>query len=182
MGREMRMVPPDWQHPKDSSGHFIPLLKKSYEEALARYKEEKAKFSEGIVETYEDGRFVWAPIKPEYKDVTFEEYTGWKSEPDPDRYMPVFPPGTATYFQMYETCSEGTPISPAFSSIEELARWLADTGASAFASLTASYEGWLATCKRGYTAGDFFLVGGSALTGVEMNRLSKGGSGDAESK
>ena len=37
-----------------------------------------------------------------------------------------------THYQMYETCTEGTPISPVMETPENLARWLADNGASAF--------------------------------------------------
>jgi len=44
---------------------------------------------------------------------------------------------------MYETCTEGTPISPVMDSLETLARWLADNGASAFGEMTATYEQWL---------------------------------------
>jgi len=53
---------------------------------------------------------------------------------------------------MYETCTEGTPISPAFATPEELARWLADNEASAFGGMTASYEGWLRTIKSKHGA------------------------------
>lgn len=41
---------------------------------------------------------------------------------------------------IYETCSEGSPISPAFETPEELARWLTD---NSFGSMTATYEQWL---------------------------------------
>jgi len=46
-------------------------------------------------------------------------------------------------YQMWETTSEGSPISPVFDSPEKLATWLADTGASAFGSDTAGYDEWL---------------------------------------
>jgi hypothetical protein len=48
-------------------------------------------------------------------------------------------------WQMWETTSEGSPMSPVFKTPEELARWLADTGASAFAGMTATYDEWLGT-------------------------------------
>jgi hypothetical protein len=44
---------------------------------------------------------------------------------------------------MWETTSEGSPISPVFATPQELARWLADTKASAFGDITESYETWL---------------------------------------
>ena len=58
----------------------------------------------------------------------------------PDIAMPV---GEA--WQMWETSSaEGSPMSPVFGTPEELAQWLEDTDASAFADETATYEQWLA--------------------------------------
>lgn len=52
-------------------------------------------------------------------------------------------------WQMWETTSDGSPISPVFETPESLARWLADTGASVFGDLTATYEEWLATIAHG---------------------------------
>lgn len=31
MGREIRRVPMDWEHPKDERGYFIPLFDRDYE-------------------------------------------------------------------------------------------------------------------------------------------------------
>lgn len=57
--------------------------------------------------------------------------------------MPDF--GTdATHLALYEACSEGTPVSPAFETREELADWLADNGVSAFADKTLTAAEWLA--------------------------------------
>jgi hypothetical protein len=50
-------------------------------------------------------------------------------------------------WQMWETTSEGSPVSPVFAAPEELARWLADTEASTFGSMTADYETWLKMIK-----------------------------------
>ena len=52
-------------------------------------------------------------------------------------------------WQMWETTSEGSPMSPVFSTAEELARWLADSNASAMGDQGATYEQWLATCRIG---------------------------------
>jgi hypothetical protein len=53
-------------------------------------------------------------------------------------------------FQMWETVSEGSPISPVFATPEELARWLADNGASSFGRDTATYEQWLKMISAGW--------------------------------
>jgi len=52
-------------------------------------------------------------------------------------------------WQMWEEVSEGSPISPVCQSPEELARWLADNGASAGGNSTATYEQWLAMIAQG---------------------------------
>lgn len=55
----------------------------------------------------------------------------------------TYDPPKGEGWQMWEDTSEGSPISPVFATPEELARWLADTGASAMGSMTATYEEWL---------------------------------------
>jgi hypothetical protein len=67
--------------------------------------------------------------------------------------MPEWTMEGAVMLVMYEDTSEGTPISPAFETPEELAYWLANNGASAFGAMTASYEEWLITIKKGYAVG-----------------------------
>jgi len=64
-------------------------------------------------------------------------------EPLCDNYMPDWPEEERTHYIMYEDVSEGTPISPAFETPEQLARWLADNKASSFGNSTATYEQWL---------------------------------------
>jgi hypothetical protein len=53
------------------------------------------------------------------------------------------PPPEGKGWQMWQTTGEGSPMSPVFAMPEELARWLADTGASAFGSETATFDQWL---------------------------------------
>ena len=64
----------------------------------------------------------------------------------------------ATMWQMYETTSEGTPISPPCESPRALARWLVEHGATTFASKTASESDWLA-----------MIEGSGATVGFVMN-------------
>jgi hypothetical protein len=51
-------------------------------------------------------------------------------------------------WQMWEDCTEGSPISPVFKTSRELARWLAKTGASAMGTQTATEEEWKAMIKQ----------------------------------
>jgi hypothetical protein len=58
----------------------------------------------------------------------------------------------STHLQMYETVSDGTPISPVFASPHELATYLATTDdprASAFAHRRGSYDEWLRLIQTG---------------------------------
>lgn len=122
MGHEVRRVPEDWQHPKYDSGRYEPLYE-DYETDYKGFMEKLGK--EGLQEALE-----WFGVAP-----------------NKDRYMPVWSEEEKTHYMMYETVSEGTPISPAFETPEELARWLADNGASAGPFSTANYEQWLRVCK-----------------------------------
>lgn len=72
---------------------------------------------------------------------TVEKYDGQRAEAD--AWEPTDPP-TGDGWQMWETTSEGSPMSPVFATAEELASWLADTGASMFGPDGASREQWLA--------------------------------------
>ena len=64
---------------------------------------------------------------------------GCYGEPTRERWDP--PAGDG--WQMWENTSEGSPISPAFADPRDLAKWLADTGASTFGHMTADAETWL---------------------------------------
>ena len=96
----------------------------------------------------ENGQYV--PLLENYKDHVKENLSeGLSTFPDHRDYMPDFTGFDCDMFVMYETCSEGTPISPPLPSEEALARWLAENEASAFAFETATYEQWLAMIKAG---------------------------------
>jgi len=51
-------------------------------------------------------------------------------------------PPTGEGYQLWETCSEGSPVSPVFANAEELADWCAEN-ATIFASEKTSRENWL---------------------------------------
>jgi len=82
-----------------------------------------------------------------------------------EAWEPTEPP-VGDGYQMWETTSEGSPISPVFATPEELARWLVDNEASAFGSQTGSYEGWLRVCGGGF-APSAVMCGGMLASGVD---------------
>jgi hypothetical protein len=169
MSREVRMVPPDWQHPTEWGKDWrtgqpklrhVALLDGDYDEAASEWDREAAQWEAGYVRDYFNRGY---KAKDETHEGSYAEWAG--DRPNPGHYMPKFAPETATHLMMYETTSEGTPISPAFATPEELARWLADNNASAFGSDGATYEQWLRVCRGGFAP---TAVGTSAglLSGV----------------
>jgi hypothetical protein len=168
MGRQIRMVPKGWNHPTDTKGNHIPLMKGPYSEAAAEWDEEFEHWKKGEVldySTWPERRTFKPREKSEAECGSFEEWHG--KRPLKDEYMPEWPEGKATMLVMYEDTSEGTPISPAFETPEALARWLADNNASAFGGMTATYEQWLATCRAGWSVG-MVMEGRRMMSGVEF--------------
>ena len=140
MIREMRMVSEDWKHPKNDKGKYEPLQSVENWLSSGRYYQE---YPENYV--------------GERQDIDFFNLKD---------YMPLTPLEERPLLMMYETCTDGTPISPAFKTPEELAHWLADNGASSFGSMTATYEQWLSTCKAGW-APSAVIKNGVLKSGVE---------------
>jgi hypothetical protein len=156
MGRELRRVPADWSHPRGEDGRYRPLIGGDYEAAHAEWAEHMQHWLHGEVTDWDGG---WLPRSDGDGD-TFAEC--WGDEPAPGEYMPNWPEAQRTHCQMYETCSNGTPISPVMASVKNLARWLADHGASAFGGMTATYEEWLQMCRVGWSFGA--MVGPDGVT------------------
>lgn len=165
MGREVRRVPADWQHPKDKDGRYIPLHGRSYAKDAADWDEEYEQWQKGFRRSFADGE-KWKPKEGDEIGMAFSEWTGHR--PSPTEYMPDWPEEQRTHLMMYEDTSEGTPISPAFKTPEELARWLADHKASAFGNSTATYEQWLATIGDGYAIGMVYDNAKGLRSGVEF--------------
>lgn len=165
MGREVRRVPENWQHPKKDNGRYVPLLGRSFAAELADWDEQKAKWDEGLRRDYSVSLndVAWKAREPDDGD-SFDDWHG--ERPQVEDYMPDWPDAERTHLQMYEDTTEGTPISPVMATAEELARWLADNNASAFAGQTASYESWLATIKRGWAPSAVSVGGGPLQSGV----------------
>lgn len=165
MGREVRMVPENWEHPKDNKGIYIPLLGYPYAEQDKEWMTEWEMWQKGFVKSYAED-VEWELKNQKHKNMRYTEYAG--ARPSPDDYMPQWSDEEKTHLMMYENTSEGTPISPAFKTPIALARWLTDNGASAFGSMTATYEQWLAACESGFAV-SAVAEDGKFKSGVEAN-------------
>jgi len=172
MGREIRMVPPNWEHPKklyqDSrSGEikecYRPMSSGGYEEDVKAYEveladwlagqkewaagiyvdvggeritktEAMARWLKGIQE--EKAKYRYSNSYRELESRKFE--TGlcdWcdvagepPTHPDPDDYCHEWSDGVATWYQVYETVSEGTPVTPPFATKEEVVEHIVTHG------------------------------------------------------
>jgi hypothetical protein len=106
MGREIRMVPPNWQHPRNDDGSFIAMLDQDMESALDAWIEEYDLWKKGEHpdQPQPDCQYLW-------------DWNG--GPPNSDWHRPEFTE-KPTWFQVYETVSEGTPVTPPFATKDEL--------------------------------------------------------------
>ena len=82
-----------------------------------------------------------------------------------DYYRPEWKPEEMTHYQLYETVSEGTPISPVFSSLDQLEDWMVTNGDPVHGAISrrAARE----FCKSGYAPSMMFIPGRGLLGGIE---------------
>jgi hypothetical protein len=126
MGHKIRKVPPNWQHPKTEypnhrlgrmEERFQPLYDKAFAPAMREWI--------SGWEAWERGE------RPDYCTEELRNLPYWELEgspPDPKYYRPDWKPEEATWFQVYETVSEGTPVTPPFATKQELADYLVEHG------------------------------------------------------
>jgi hypothetical protein len=117
MGREIRRVPPNWEHPKQENGHYQPMYDNDFDTRLAEWLAGYELWKKG--EHPEQGKD-WMTEDTKYWD--------WEgSPPDPEYYHPKWEQ-EPTWYQVYETVSEGTPVTPPFATKEELVNYLVQHG------------------------------------------------------
>ncbi len=149
MGREIRLVPADWNPLRDGYNNGKPHYDTDFFSAVAKWKA-----------GYEEWK-----TNPQDAECEYWEWSG--DPPDREYYRPAWPEESRTHLMLYSTTTEGTPMSPPFATPEELARWLADNKASTFGMLTTDYDGWLAFIHTGY-APSAVISGGALISGVEF--------------
>lgn len=117
MGREIRRVVPNWMPPRDERGHFQPQYDKDFATAAKKWKDGFAAWERGE--------------RPDYYTDDGDSNEFWEYDGGPPKrayYRPAWPKDAATWFQVYETVSEGTPVTPAFATREELIDYLVANG------------------------------------------------------
>lgn len=116
MGREIRRVPANWEHPRDKQGHYMPLYDQDYDTKAREWLHNCLLWSQGTHEDFEK----YGSKYPYYWEWT-------NNPPDKDYYRPAFTE-PVDCFQIYETVSEGTPRSPVFKNRRQLVGWLLKEG------------------------------------------------------
>ena len=153
MGREIRRVPKDWQHPTEH-GRLKPL----FYGAGGRYEKQAREWLAEAVEWSSGARPAYAgEDAPEF----YWDYEGGPREAE--SYMLVGVSDEAcTHLMLYESTSEGTPLSPAFETVEAVAEWAAEH-ATTFADFKATKEAWLAMLGRGLVGAELESADGTRV-------------------
>lgn len=176
MGREVRRVPPNWEHPRytkedakrpEDIGEYRVCFNEDYDTAAEKWIKELLIWTTG----QHEGQIGEHPTSCKY----YWEYVG--SPPDEEYCRPKFTE-EPTWFQMYETVSEGSPVSPPFSTEEELARYLSEQGdfwgqederqGRVSFRRKPTYEQALATVKAGWAPSMVFEPGKGILGPYEV--------------
>ena len=154
MGRELRKVPAGWEHPlrdcphspwdggcSESKKHngkcYQPMFNRYYGDAIKEWITGH--------ELWLDGTHPDLQRDPILKDKYpfYAMYHG--GPPDVEYYQTKkYSPEELTHIQLYQTTSEGTPLSPVFhaSEFEKLCEWAA-VNATTFAQFKTSKEEWM---------------------------------------
>lgn len=128
MGREVRRVPPHWVQPvwtKDDAprpelvGRERSFYPDHIETALADWLKTFDRIRRGDLQDYES-KYYSGPAG-------LAHWLQDERGPDPAYYRP-WKDEEATWVQLWQTVSEGTPVSPAFATEEELIQYLAVNG------------------------------------------------------
>lgn len=140
MGREIRRVLAGWEHPKQPCTHspwaggcsearmtdgrcYHPLFDKDFETEARKWMDATVAW---------DKREYVSPYGLEITEETYRKHPFfWQYDgepPDPKYYRPKWSADEMTHYQVYETVSEGTPISPVFATEDEMIEWLVNDG------------------------------------------------------
>ena len=149
MGREVRRAATGFDEPlrKTWWGYLLPPIMC---QSCTDGKNAAAEY--GNCPVCEGERQVWPKVEP--PAIPLGKIPTWQLEGYPG-------------WQMWETTSEGSPISPVCSSPEALAKWLTDNHASAFGGMEATYDHWLAMIRVGDAPSAVFSPKTGLISGVE---------------
>ncbi len=147
MGRQLRRVTENWQHPKNKDGNYIPLFDgEKFKKQLSDWEEGERQWNNGFKDDWNDG---WKPKENDEINMSYEEWSGGK--PLESDYMPQWSEEEKTHIQLYEDTTEGTPKSPVFKAdeFEKLCEY-ASKNISVFANDMETQEEWADMLKNDF--------------------------------
>lgn len=152
MGREIRRVPKDWQHPKKDNGHYQPMHDKAFEDACNEWYTGLQEWLNG--ENTQADEFGYPKTVAGYINCD-------GGTPDADYYRAEqWTEEQACCYQYYENVTEGTPLSPVFETLQQLEDWLVqDQGHSRAAAKNF--------CKSGYAPSMIFIPDKGFRMGID---------------
>lgn len=144
MGREIRKVPSNWEHPKRDDGSYQPMFNKFYGDELNEWIEGNKQWENGTHKCLIDNPELkekypfYAMYYGDSPSVDFYQKTKWRDD-------------ELTHIQLYETTSEGTPKSPVFrlDEFEKLCEYAAEN-CTTFATFKATKEEWMQMLSNGF--------------------------------
>jgi hypothetical protein len=144
MGRELRKVPANWEHPKNDNGQYHPMYNEYYGDALNDWLKKHNQWLDGTHPDLVD--------KPERKE-EYPFYAMWGGNPPDVEYYQTrkYLPEELTHIQLYETTSEGIPISPVFKTdeLDKLCEW-AEENATTFGNAKTTKDNWFKMLNDGF--------------------------------
>ena len=156
MGREIRRVPPNWEHPLAEDGDYVPMQNRTYAQTINEWNEGSQQWKKGEHERQLSKPELYARY-PNYED-----FWGPPPEPDDDTLRPEYDQ-EPTWYQVYETVTEGTPVTPPFATQHELVSYLIDHEYGNRRQIEAFVnEGWAPTLASidGKVVEDFHIPAG----------------------
>lgn len=145
MGREIRRVPADWQHPKVEE--YVPSRDPSRESSWVEtdnyrplYDKDYASAAEEWLAEFDQWRAGTHP----HQDPDTPYFWDYDTPPNEEHYRTrKWTDEEATHYQIYETVTEGMPVSPVFATLPELVEWCVGQGYSRYAAEKFAEHGWV---------------------------------------
>jgi hypothetical protein len=138
-----RRVAPNWEHPRDAKGRFIPLMdgtqlvahQQHWDECRKRWEESNEVYT--LIGVRTDGRDLhgWTKRDGHALDMSMEHYYG--DRPVATDYTPAWTIQEATAWQVYEEVTPGTPISEVYPDLDTMARKIAHLYGHSFGAMKA---------------------------------------------
>jgi hypothetical protein len=116
------MVPPNWHHPRDDRGNLRPMYDRNFDDVFAEWLVDFDRIRRGELTNVERNCYAEPGMNPlaewlrdEGMPPTSDQHRPWRTE-------------DATWVQVWETVSEGTPVTPPFATKAELVDYLVAGG------------------------------------------------------